>query len=91
MHMGADSFITLFGSSASDVRSPEERSAFLQGYHDALPSCDATRPLSLFAAERKVPAGFEQHYRAGQLKAQSDIEEKNALTAAVISAVIAAI
>ena len=90
MYMGSDdSFITLFGADANDMRSSEERLAFLQGYQDALASSDPARPLGLI--ERGAPAGFEQHYRAGQAKAQSDLEEKNALAAAVVSAVIAAI
>ena len=83
-----DSLITLFGPKApEDAYTTEERLAFLQGYHAALAASDPARPLGIL--DREPPPGLESYYRAGEAKAQRDLEEKRALDATftVISAI----
>jgi hypothetical protein len=86
-----DQFITLFGKSETDRYTQDERLAFLQGYHDALDMQNPKRPLSILPDSHKAPLGFEQAYQAGQIKAESDLDEKKALAAAVIVAMIGGI
>jgi hypothetical protein len=88
MHRMRDSFTTIFGPARIDAYTTDERLAFLQGYHDALASGDPSKPLRI-SVEREPPRGLEQSYYAGQAKAQSDLEEKNALDSALIVALIA--
>jgi hypothetical protein len=76
--MDSDSIITIFGSALEDAHTTEERLAFLKGYHDALASSDPAKPLGI-GVEREPPLGLEQHYQAGEAKAQDDLEEKSAL------------
>ena len=83
-----DSFTTIFGPARGDSYTTDERLAFLQGYHDALPSGNASKPLGI---DREPPHGLERCYYAGQAKAQSDLEEKNALDSVLIAAVIASL
>ena len=86
-----DRFITLFGTGETDSYTQDERLAFLQGYHNVLELHDPKRPLSIAPENHAPPSGLEEPYRAGQARAQSDLEEKKAMDAAVIAAVIAAI
>ena len=84
-------FITLFGTSETVTYTQDERLSFLQGYHDALEMHDAQEPLSIVPKSHKVPSGLEQPYRAGETKALSDLQEKNAVDQTIIAAMIAAI
>jgi hypothetical protein len=87
----SDRFITLFGTSEIDKYTQDERLAFLQGYHYALDMQASKRPLSILPETHKAPLGLEQAYQAGQIKAESDLEEKKALDAAIITAIIGGI
>ena len=92
LDMGSTDFITLFGTPETDRYSQAERLAFLQGYHDAsLNMQDPNRPLSILQERREAPLGLEQAYQDGQMKAESDLEEKKALDATTIAAIIAAL
>ena len=86
-----DRFTTLFGTSETDTYTQDERLAFLQGYHDALEMYDPEGPLSVVPKSHKAPPGLEQPYRAGEIKAQSDLERKKALDPTIIAAMINAI
>jgi hypothetical protein len=49
------------------------------------------RPLSILPQGHKAPLGLQQACQAGQIKAESDLEEKKALDAAIITAMIGVI
>ena len=84
-------FITLFGTAETDTYTQDERLAFLQGYHHALEMHDPKRLLRITPENHEAPVGLEQPYRAGQTRAESDLEEKKAMDAAIIAAIIAGI
>ena len=86
-----DQFMTLFETSETCRYNPEERLAFLQGYHDAWVLRDPERPLSLLPKSHKPPLRLEETFHAGQIKVESDLEDKEALDAATIAAIIASI
>ena len=52
---------------------------------------DPKRPLSILPERDKEPLGFEQVHRAGQIKAESHLEEKKALDVTIIAAIIGAL
>lgn len=52
---------------------------------------DPKRLLRITPENHEAPVGLEQPYRAGQTRAESDLEEKKAMDAAIIAAIIAGI